>query len=393
MLLTDPKRLAARMSHIAPFQAMEIQTRARQLEALGHDVIHMEIGEPDFGTPQPVLEAGKRALDNHPMWYTSALGLSQLREAIAGFYQRKYGVTIEPERVIVTAGSSAALLLTFAALLNDGDEVLMGDPGYPCNRHFVRSLNGVPVQVPVSAASNFQLTPRDIVERWSEKSVAAMVASPANPTGTVIDDEVLRNIHRKVSARGGSLVVDEIYQGLTYDVPPATALGLLDHTDNVFIVNSFSKYFHMTGWRLGWMVVPKPYVREMETLAQNLFISASTPAQYAALAAFAPETIEILEARREELHQRRDFLVPALRSIGFQVPAPPQGAFYVYADTSQIATDSFALSGQTLEKAHVAMTPGRDFGVNVPEKFMRIAYTQPINRLTEAVERIGKSLV
>ncbi len=381
------------MSHIAPFQAMEIQTRARQLEARGHDVIHMEIGEPDFGTPQPVLEAGKRAFDDHPMWYTPALGLSQLREAIAGFYQSKYGVAIEPERVIVTAGSSAALLLTFAALLNDGDEVLMGDPGYPCNRHFVRSLNGIPVQVPVTASSNFQLTPGDIVARWSERSVAAMVASPANPTGTVIDDDVLRQIHREISARGGSLVVDEIYQGLTYDVPPTTALRLLDHTDNVFIVNSFSKYFHMTGWRLGWMVVPKQYVREMETLAQNLFISASTPAQYAALAAFAPETIEILETRREELHQRRDFLVPALRSIGFQVPAPPQGAFYVYADTSQIATDSFVLSGQTLERAHVAMTPGRDFGVNVPEKFMRIAYTQPIGRLAEAVERIGKSLV
>jgi aspartate/methionine/tyrosine aminotransferase len=386
------KRLATRMQHIAPFQAMEIQSRARQLEAAGHDIIHMEIGEPDFGTPRPVLEAGKLAFDQEQMWYTPALGLKPLREAIANFYQTKYGVTIEAERVIVTAGSSAALLLTFAALLNDGDEVLMGDPGYPCNRHFVRSLNGVPVQVPVGASSNFQMTADDIKNHWGPRAVAAMVASPANPTGTVIADEVLRQIHREITARGGSLIVDEIYQGLTYDVAPTTALALLDNTDNVFIMNSFSKYFHMTGWRLGWMVVPKHYVREMETLAQNLFISASTPAQYAALAAFRPETIAILEARRAELKVRRDFLIPALKAVGFQVPATPEGAFYVYADTSQIATDSFALSAQTLEKAHVAMTPGRDFGVNVPEKYMRIAYTQPIARLTEAVERIRKSL-
>jgi aspartate/methionine/tyrosine aminotransferase len=386
------KRLSSRMSHIQPFQAMEIQSRARALEAAGHDVIHMEIGEPDFGTPSPVIEAGKRALDEQPMWYTRALGLMPLREAIANFYQTKYGVTIEPERVIVTAGSSAALLLAFAALLNDGDEVLMGDPGYPCNRHFVRSMNGVPVQVPVGAASEFQMTAGDISTHWGSRTVAALIASPANPTGTLIADDVLRQIHQEVTKRGGSLIVDEIYQGLTYDSAPSTALSILEHTDNVFIVNSFSKYFHMTGWRLGWMVVPKVYVKELETLAQNLFISPSTPAQYAAMAAFLPETMEILEARRLELKRRRDLLIPMLETVNFQVPAKPGGAFYVYADTSGVAGDSFHLSSALLEKAHVAMTPGRDFGVNQPERYMRIAYTQSIARLEEAVGRIRRAL-
>ncbi|MCA3028002.1 MAG: pyridoxal phosphate-dependent aminotransferase [Rhodocyclaceae bacterium] len=389
----NEKRLSKRMSHIQPFQAMEIQSRARVLELAGHDVIHMEIGEPDFGTPLPVIEAGKRALDEQPMWYTRALGLMPLREAIAKFYQNKYGVTIDPERVIVTAGSSAALLLAFAALLNDGDEVLMSDPGYPCNRHFVRSMNGVPVQVPVGAAGDFQMTATDISTRWGIHTAAALIASPANPTGTLIADEELRKIHQAVTERGGSLIVDEIYQGLTYDSAPSTALSILDHADNVFIVNSFSKYFHMTGWRLGWMVVPKAYVKEMETLAQNLFISPSTPAQYAAMAAFLPETLGILEARRCELKKRRDFLVPALEAISFQVPAKPGGAFYVYADTSAVAEDSFHLSSTLLEKALVAMTPGRDFGVNQRERYMRIAYTQPIARLEDAVDRIRRSLV
>ena len=389
----NSKRLSSRMSHIVPFQAMEIQSRARQRELAGHDVIHMEIGEPDFGTPLPVIEAGKRALDEQPMWYTRALGLMPLREAIATFYYTKYGVTIEPERVIVTAGSSAALLLTFAALLNDGDEVLMGDPGYPCNRHFVRSMNGVPVEVPVGAATNFQMTAADITQRWSARTAAVLIASPANPTGTLIADDELRKIHREITERSGSLIVDEIYQGLTYDAAPNTALSILDSTDNVFIMNSFSKYFHMTGWRLGWMVVPKAYVKEMETLAQNLFIAPSTPAQYAAMAAFLPETIEILEARRRELKTRRDFLIPALEAINFQVPAKPGGAFYVYADTSRLAADSFNLSATLLESAHVAMTPGRDFGSNQPERYMRIAYTQSIPRLEDAVDRIHRAIV
>ena len=375
------------MAHIAPFEVMEIQTAARELERQGKDVIHMEIGEPDFTTPQPIVDAAIAALKSKPMFYTSALGIMPLREAIAAFYQDKYGVTVSPERIVVTAGSSAALLLTFGVLLNAGDEVLMADPGYPCNRHFVRALGGVPHTVPVGAEHAYQLAALHIDSQWNPRTVAALVASPSNPTGTLVAPDELARIHRAVQGRGGTLIVDEIYQGLTYGVESSTALAGSDG-DNLFVINSFSKYFQMTGWRLGWLVVPPAYVREVEKLAQNLFISASTPAQYAALAAFRPDTLAILEARRAELEARRDFLMPALRNLGFAIPVEPQGAFYIYADSSQIGTDSFAISRKILQHAQVALTPGKDFGTAAPERHIRIAYTQAIARLGEAIDRM-----
>lgn len=384
-----PTQLAHRMQHIAPFEVMEIQTAARALEREGHDIIHMEIGEPDFATPPQVIEAAKRALTDTRMAYTSALGIAPLREAIAGFYQSHYGVTVDPARIVVTAGSSAALLLTFGVLLNAGDEVLMADPGYPCNRHFVRTLDAVPVPVAAGAASGYQLTASDVAAHWGSRTRAALVASPSNPTGTVVTPDALAAIHREVSARGGTLVVDEIYQGLTYDLAPATALSLPNAADDVFVINSFSKYFHMTGWRLGWVVAPADAVRALETLAQNLFISPSAIAQHAALAAFQPDTLALLETRRQELQARRDYLVPALRRVGFGVPVMPQGAFYVYAESSALAADSFALSRDILHRAHVAATPGKDFGHAAPERHMRFAYTQSIARLEEAVSRIA----
>jgi len=373
------------MSHIAPFEVMEIQTAARELERQGKDVIHMEIGEPDFTTPRPIVDAAIAALNDKPMFYTSALGIQPLREAIAEFYRTKYGVTVGPERIIVTAGSSAALLLTCGVLLNAGDEVLMADPGYPCNRHFVRAMEGVPRTIPVDPEHAYQLAAEHIGTHWNERSVAALVASPSNPTGTLVAPGELARIHQSVRSRGGTLIVDEIYQGLTYGVEPSTALSL---GDDLFVINSFSKYFQMTGWRLGWLVVPPAYVREVEKLAQNLFISASTPAQHAALAAFKPETIAILEQRRAEFEARRNFLLPALKNLGFGIPVVPQGAFYIYADSSQIATDSFALSRKILQQAHVALTPGKDFGDAAPDRHIRIAYTQTVPRLAEAVERI-----
>ena len=378
-------RLASRMSHIAPFEVMEIQTAARELERQGRDVIHMEIGEPDFTTPRPIVDAAIAALNEKPMFYTSALGIQPLREAIAAFYASKYGVTVSPDRIIVTAGSSAALLLAFGVLLNPGDGVLMADPGYPCNRHFVRAMEGVPRTIAVGPEHAYQLAAKHIGEHWNDRSVATLVASPSNPTGTLIAPDELKRIHAEVTARGGTLIVDEIYQGLTYGVAPSTALSI---SDDLFVINSFSKYFQMTGWRLGWLVVPPAYVREVEKLAQNLFISASTPAQHAALAAFNPDTLTILEQRRAEFEARRDFLLPALQSLGFLVPVMPQGAFYIYADSSQIATDSFALAGRILQESHVAITPGKDFGHAAPEKHIRIAYTQTISRLEEAVERM-----
>jgi aspartate/methionine/tyrosine aminotransferase len=383
------ERLASRMAHIAPFEVMEIQTLARRLEGEGRDVIHMEIGEPDFTTPQPIVDAAIRALHEKPMFYTSALGITLLREAISRFYLERYKVDVAPERIIVTAGSSAALLLALGVLLDPGEEVLLSDPGYPCNRHFVRALDGVPRMVPVGADEHYQLTPELAAANWNAKTRIVMVASPSNPTGTLVPRAALEGLHAMTRSLKATLLVDEIYQGLTYEGDMGTALSL---GDDVFVINSFSKYFQMTGWRLGWLVTPPAYVREVEKLAQNLFISASTVAQHAALAAFAPETIAIVEERRREFAERRNCLLPALKTLGFRVPVTPEGAFYIYADSSAIAKDSYSLARDILERAWVAMTPGKDFGFNAPERHIRIAYTQPVARLEEAMKRIAGHL-
>ena len=377
--------VASRMASIAPFEVMEIQTLAREVEARGRDVVHLEIGEPDFRTPRPVVEAAKRALDSEPMFYTSALGLQPLREAIARFYAERYRVEVPASRVIVTAGSSAALLLAFGVLLDPGDEVLLADPGYPCNRHFALALGAVPRPVRVGPGTRYQLTPELARAHWSDKTRMAMVASPSNPTGTLVTRAEIEGLAALAREKGGTLLADEIYHGLTYglDAPTAAAAG-----EDIVVINSFSKYFQMTGWRLGWMVAPGALVRRIETLAQNLFISPSTVAQHAALACFAPGTIAILEERRAELDARRKFLVPALESLGFGVPVVPQGAFYVYADCSRLTADSFAFARELLVEAGVAITPGKDFGANEPQRHVRIAYTQPIARLEQAVERI-----
>lgn len=381
--------LAARMANIAPFEVMEIQTLARRLESEGRDVIHLEIGEPDFATPTPVIAAAKRALDEEPMFYTSALGIPELREAISGYYRDRYGLEVPARRIVVTAGSSAALLLALGVLLDAGDEVLLADPGYPCNRHFVHALGGLPRLVPVDSHSRYQLTPEVAEEAWTPRTRIAMVASPSNPTGTLLEPGEVTALAALAREKGGTLLVDEIYHGLTYgrDAQSALAAG-----EDVFVINSFSKYFQMTGWRLGWLVAPEAYVREIEKLAQNLYISPSTLAQHAALAAFAPETIAILEERRGELQARRDYLLPALARLGFHIGAKPEGAFYVYAECSGLTGDSFAFARAVLEQAGVALTPGKDFGFSAPERHIRIAYTQPVARLQEAVARLGAFL-
>ena len=382
-------RAAARMVHIEPFEVMEIQTLAREVEAQGHDVIHLEIGEPDFRTPQPVIDAAKRALDIHRMYYTSALGLAELREAISGFYRTRYGIDVPASRIVVTAGSSAALLLAFGVLLNEGDEVLLADPGYPCNRHFARTLGAVPFPIPVGPATRYQLDTETARRHWGASTRMAMVASPANPTGTLVPHDEIAGLAALARETSGTLLVDEIYHGLTYGMDARTAA---ECGEDVLVVNSFSKYFQMTGWRLGWLVAPQGLVRDIETLAQNLFISPSAVAQHAALACFAPETIAILEERRGELDARRRFLVPALESLGLRVPVVPEGAFYVYADCSALTADSFEFARSVLKEAHVAITPGKDFGRHEPERHIRIAYTQPIDRLEEAVGRIRRFL-
>jgi aspartate/methionine/tyrosine aminotransferase len=384
----SPKlRAAARMAHIEPFEVMEIQSLAREVEAQGHDVIHLEIGEPDFRTPQPVVDAAKRALDEHRMYYTSALGLAPLREAIAGFYRTRYGIDVPASRIVVTAGSSAALLLAFGVLLDAGDEVLLADPGYPCNRHFVRTLGGVPRGIAVGPGNRYQIDAGLARQHWGPQTRMAMVASPANPTGTLVTRGETAALAALAREKGGTLLMDEIYHGLTYGVEAHTAA---EQGEDVWVVNSFSKYFQMTGWRLGWLLAPPGLVRKVETLAQNLFISPSAVAQHAALACFLPETLAITEARRHELDQRRKYLVPALESLGFKVPVVPQGAFYIYADCSGLSGDSFTLARRILTDAHVAVTPGKDFGANHPERHIRFAYTQPVARLEEAVVRMRK---
>ena len=382
-------RLAARVAEIAPFHVMEVQTAARALEAAGRSIVHMEIGEPDFPTPAPVIAAAQRAIAEGGVYYTSALGLPELRAAIAAHYASHYGVAIGPERVIVTAGSSAALLLVMALLVNRDDRILLADPGYPCTRHFVRVLEGDPFGVPVGADTGYQLTASLIERHWTPGTRGALIASPSNPTGTTVARDEMARIAQTVRRQGGTLIVDEIYLGLSYDAPPVSALAI---DDDAFVVSSFSKYFNMTGWRLGWIVAPERHVRDLEKLAQNLYISPPTPSQRAALACFEPATIDILESRRDEFRARRDLLVPALRELGFGIPVMPSGGFFVYADITRFSRDSEGFCREALERAGVALTPGIDFGRHRASDHVRFSYTIDEPKLREAIERLRRWL-
>ncbi|MFZ5575993.1 MAG: pyridoxal phosphate-dependent aminotransferase [Pseudomonadota bacterium] len=382
------RRTAARVGDIAPFHVMDILARAQALEAAGRDIVHLEIGEPDFATPAPIVAAGIQALAAGHTHYTGALGLPALRDAIAGFYAARWQAAVAPGRIAVTPGASGALLLALGLVAGPGDEVLMADPGYPCNRHFARFCEARAVNVPVDAASGFQLT-LELIERHATPATrAVLVASPSNPTGTTLPADELERIHAWCAARGVALIVDEIYLALTYDGTEHSAA----RWDDVFVINSFSKYFLMTGWRLGWLVAPDWALPGIERLAQNLFLAAPTPAQHAALAAFSPACLAILDARKAELRARRDFLLPALRERGFVIPVTPQGAFYLYADCSRFADDSHAFSAGLLDAAGIAVTPGVDFGTHRATQHLRIAYTQPQPRLAEALARLDRFL-
>lgn len=381
---------ASRLADIAPFHVMELLARAKALEAEGRDIIHMEVGEPDFPTPAPIVAAAQAHIATGRVFYTPALGLPELRSALAAFYTTRYGITLPATRIVITAGASGALLLALACLAEPASEWLVTDPGYPCNRNFVRSFEGIPVCIPVGDENNFQPTLGDLEQHWNEHTAGAIFASPANPTGTLLDDSTLAAIAGFVRQQGGRLIVDEIYHGLTYG--RAAASTALQFGDDLFVVQSFSKYFNMTGWRLGWLVVPERFARDIEKLAQNLFIAPSTPAQYAALAAFQPDTIAILENRRAEFRRRRDFLVPELEKLGFRLHAKPEGAFYVYVDCSALTTDSDRFARDLLEKAGVATTPGLDFGSHAAKSHLRFAYTTSNERLAEAVDRIRRYL-
>jgi aspartate/methionine/tyrosine aminotransferase len=376
-----------RAQAIAPFHVMDILARAKALEAQGRDIIHLEVGEPDFPTPEPMLQAAMQAIRSGDVHYTPALGMPELRERIAAFYRTRYGVELPAARIAVTSGASGALLLALGALLDAGDEILLADPGYPCNRHFASFIDAVPVRIPVGPETAFQLTPLLVEQYWTERTKAVLIASPSNPTGTLARDEDIRDIAALCSARGATLIVDEIYHGLVYEGSPQTALA---HSGKVVVINSFSKYFHMTGWRLGWLAAPAALMESIERLAQNLYLAPPTPAQFAALAAFSEETLSILESRRLEMQARRDFMLPALRELGFGLQAVPQGAFYLYADISRFSDNSFAFCERMLEEAGVAITPGVDFGEVTPERYVRFAYAQPLPALREALTRIGR---
>ena len=386
----DPRiETAARVADIAPFRVMEVQTAARALEAAGRTIIHMEIGEPDFPTPSPVIAAAQRAIADGLVFYTSALGLPALREAIARHYADQYGVAIAPERVMVTAGSSAALLLVLALIVDRDDRILLPDPAYPCNRHFVRVLEGDPVGIAVGPESNYQLTASLIERNWTTATRGVIIASPSNPTGTSVPRDEMQRIVSAVAARAGRLIVDEIYLGLTYGEHPRSVLDL---TDDAFVISSFSKYFNMTGWRLGWVIAPERHVRDLEKLAQNLYISPAAPSQHAALACFEPDTLAILESRRRAFEARRDYLVPALRDLGFGIPVMPTGGFFVYADCSKFSHDSQQFCRDVLESAGVAITPGLDFGQYRAKEHVRLAYTIAREKLEDGVARLSRFL-
>jgi len=380
---------ARRVSEIEPFRVVEVLARATALEAAGADIVHMAAGEPDFATAAPIVEAGRAALARGTTHYSHAAGIPELRDALSRYYYDSYGLDIPTSRIMVTPGASGALLLIAALLIDPGDGMLMTDPGYPCNRHFMRLVEGRGQLVPVDAGSNYQLTAKLLAEHWRPNTIGALVASPANPTGTALSRRELAALAAAVRARGGYLLVDEIYHGLVYE---GAAPSVLEVDPDAFVINSFSKYFGMTGWRLGWLVAPEAAVREMEKLAQNLFISMSTMAQYAALAGFEPGTRAILDERRAIFRQRRDYLLPALQELGFAVPCTPRGAFYIYADASRFTADTQAFCLDLLEKHGIALTPGVDFGHHRAGEHLRFSYTTGMDRLELGVERLARVL-
>ncbi len=380
-------QLAKRISDITPFHVMELLRRAKQLEMQGRDIIHMEIGEPDFATPQAIVDAGLKQLQTGNIKYTPAAGLPELREKIAAYYRTHYGVNIDKARIFVTPGASGAFLLAFGTTLNPGDELLMADPCYPCNSNFARLFEGKALTVPVDSATNYQLTADLIKQHWSPTAKGVLIASPSNPTGTLIDARMFKLCIETADRLGGCFFSDEIYHGLVYGEYAPTAL---EFSNNAFVINSFSKYFGMTGWRIGWLIVPEDFVEAAEKLAQNIYISTPTLSQYAALAAFDGQNLNELERRRSEFAARRDFLYDELIKLGFEIPVKPDGAFYIYADCGKFCDDSYRFALDLLEKEGVAITPGLDFGNNQSNRHVRFAYTTSIERMAVAMQRLKR---
>ncbi|RYE39995.1 MAG: aminotransferase class I/II-fold pyridoxal phosphate-dependent enzyme [Hyphomicrobiales bacterium] len=384
-----PLKISRRAESIAPFYALEFGKRAAALELLGHDVIRLSIGEPDFGAPPAVLKALRSVANGRPLPYTPSMGLPALRSAIALFYKNQHDVDVDPGRVMITAGASGALVLAMAALVNDGDQVLIGDPSYPCNRQIAESFGAEVTLVPTSAANQFQLTAQSVQANWSARTGGLMIASPSNPTGTTIPTGELKQILEFVRLQGAWCVVDEIYLNLgDHDNHDRAAGSVLSIDSDAIVINSFSKYFGMTGWRLGWVVLPQWLVPAMERLAQNYFLCASTPAQQAALACFTEESVAVCEDRRREFLVRRQIVVDGLRRIGLPSAAEPTGAFYVYFDVSHTGLSSWEFCERALNEVFVALTPGTDFGIHTAATHVRLSYAASAQDLHAAIDRL-----
>ena len=409
----DTMKIAQRAQRIDPFYVMEVAKAASQLAAqVAHTatpMIYLNIGEPDFTAPPLVQAAAERAIATGRTQYTQATGLPALREAISRWYASRFGLAIAPERIVLTAGASAALQLACLALIDAGDEVLMPDPSYPCNRQFVSAADGKAVLLPTTAAQRFQLSAQQVEDAWGPRTRGVLLASPSNPTGTSIHPDEMRRIAQVVANRGGITLIDEIYLGLSHDdTYGQSALGLVGEQgqrlgDDIISINSFSKYFNMTGWRLGWLVVPPALVPAIERLAQNLFICPSTISQHAALACFEPDSLAEYERRRAEFKARRDYFLPELNRLGLAVPVMPDGAFYAWADCGQAceawginarhpAHGSWDFAFELMKRAHLATTPGRDFGTADPQRYVRFSTANSLAQLQEAIHRLAKAL-
>ena len=380
----------AALASVKPFRVMSVMQRAHELELQGKKIVHLEVGEPDFSTAQPIIDAGKAALDAGLTQYTAATGLEALRTKISERYLKQHGLTIAPERILITPGASGGLLLLAHLLVGQGDGILITDPAYPCVRNFIRLRDAMPQLVPVSRAQAYQPDVAALAQQRTPETRGVWLASPSNPTGTILERQRLQEVSDWTQREGLHLLVDEIYHGLHFvDELPS----VLEVNDSAFVVNSFSKYFGMTGWRLGWIVVPEVAIETATTLAQNMYISASALAQYAALAAFEPATEEILNARKEEFRRRRDYMVKALSDIGFILPEEIAGAFYVYADCSAFSDDSEEFCRRMLEDHGVAMTPGTDFGETGAKRMLRISFTTSMAQLETAISRLRAALL
>ena len=382
-------RLASRTQDILPFRAVDMLKEAIALQAAGRDIISLGIGEPDFTAPPPVLEALERAAHAGLSGYSPPQGQPALRQAIADYYYQEFGAKVSPGRVLVTSGASSALLLAAMAVVDPGDEILMPDPCYPANRNFITAAGGVSRLIPTSAENRFQLSAADIERHWGPKTRGVLIASPSNPTGTSVPRDELAALIAAVRSRGGVVLMDEIYLGLSYENKASSALTL---DDDIIVINSFSKFFHMTGWRLGWLILPEGMMEIVERMTGSLAICAPTLAQHAALACFTPESMHIFDQRRDAFRQRRDYLLPQFEQIGLHVPAQPDGAFYIYADISQHAKDSAEFSARLLHEAGVVAIAGHDFGPTMGQSMMRFSYATGLDRLEEAVDRIRKIL-